>query len=97
MKVMLELVRILFLFLFFGGMLGGLINLIYKVLGVVINEDGSGGWFPAFAILLILYVLYKNWLQFSSFVKGTKNKLSAKVSLTLISSALMLIIIAPFI
>ncbi|TYS16127.1 hypothetical protein FZC78_12315 [Rossellomorea vietnamensis] len=97
MRVILELVRILFLFLFFGGMLGGLIKLIYIVLGIVINEDGSGGWFPAIAILLILYVLYKNWLQFSSFVQGAKEKLPKTVSLRLISSALILIGIAPFI
>jgi hypothetical protein len=96
LRVTLELIRILFIFFILGSFLGSVINLIYKKLGVHINE-ASGGWFVPIAIIIILYVLYTNWLQFWSFVKGTKERPQKKVSFSLIAGAILLLILAAFI
>ncbi|KRF67727.1 hypothetical protein ASG99_14445 [Bacillus sp. Soil768D1] len=75
--------------------MGALVNLIYA--GMEINVDNTtGGWFVGVAILIILFVFYRNRLQFSGFYKGKgKEKLSNKISIFLICFSMLMITIAP--
>ncbi|BDH63512.1 hypothetical protein MTP04_36420 [Lysinibacillus sp. PLM2] len=95
LRVLLELIRI-FLIIFLGCMfLGAIMRLIYTSFGI--NVDNTiGGWFVGPAILLILFVLYRNWLQFSGFIKGDiKSKLSKKMTISLCTFAFILLVTAP--
>ena len=97
LRVVLELFRIMAILLIFGAVLGGLVKLIYtSFLGI--NVDNTiGGWFIGFSIIILLFVLYRNKLQFSGFYKGKGMvKLPRKISITLISCSVIMLVIAPF-
>lgn len=65
MKVILELLRIIFIFFLLGGILSKIIQSIYQSLGASIYiELGS------LAIILLLFKFYRNYWQFSGWVKG---------------------------
>ncbi|MFD1361569.1 hypothetical protein [Lentibacillus salinarum] len=93
MRTLLELLRIIIIFALLGGLGWMLIENIYTV-----NEATEAySWLGAIAILLLLFVLYRNKLQFSGWYKGKgKVKLPKSVSYTLISSSILLII-SPFV
>ncbi len=96
MKIFLELIRILFIFIVFGFLMWGVVKLIYSTLQT--NIDNDIGWFPGIAIYIILFVLYRNKLQFSGFYEGpNQKKLSKKVTLTLISCSILLLIVPTII
>ncbi|WP_303969716.1 hypothetical protein [Sporosarcina ureae] len=93
----LELIRIAIILLISGGLLGGLVNLIYAGFGINV-DDTNGAWLVGVSILIILFVLYRNKLQFSGFYKGDQIvKLPRIISTILISSSIILLIIAPII
>ncbi|WP_207196189.1 MULTISPECIES: hypothetical protein [unclassified Peribacillus] len=94
-RVILELLRIVAIIFILGSLMGALVNLIYA--GMEINVDNTtGGWFVGVAILIILFVFYRNRLQFSGFYKGKgKEKLSNKISIFLICFSMLMITIAP--
>lgn len=93
MKTLLELPRIIIIFTFFGALGWMIIRNTYTRLEV--NETYS--WLGAIAILLLLFVLYRNKWQFSGWYKGMgREKLPKTVSLTLILVSIVLII-SPFI
>ncbi|WP_223587547.1 hypothetical protein [Neobacillus bataviensis] len=96
MRLILELVRITAILFIFGGLIGGFVKLIYASLRI--NVDNTfGGWLVGLAILNLLFVLYRNKLQFSGFYKGGgKVKLPKKVCMSLISGSLILLLLAPF-
>ncbi|MBD8028340.1 hypothetical protein H9636_16985 [Ureibacillus sp. Re31] len=93
MKILLELLRIIIILVLLGGLGWTIIGEIYKT-----NETTeSYSWLGGIAILLLLFVLYRNKLQFSGWYKGKDRvKLPKSVTLTLILSSLFLLII-PFI
>ncbi|WP_226037331.1 hypothetical protein [Aquibacillus saliphilus] len=93
MRTLLELLRIIIIFGLLGGLGWAIIGNIYTI-----NETTeSYSWFGALAILVLLFILYRNKLQFSGWYKGNgKKKLSKNVSLTLIFTSIILII-SPFI
>lgn len=93
MRTLLELLRIIFLFLILGGLGWSIIGNIYKV-----NETTERySWLGAVAILLLLFVFYRNKLQFSGWYKGEGTvKLPKSIAYTLIFSSILLMII-PFI
>ncbi|WP_409253317.1 hypothetical protein V1502_05215 [Bacillus sp. SCS-153A] len=94
-RVILELFRIIAIFLILGAMLGGILNLIYGSIGVNV-ENTNGGWLAGISIFIFLFVLYRNKLQFSGFYKGENQvKLPRKVSVPLIFCSILMIIIAP--
>ncbi len=96
MKIFLELIRILFIFIVFGFLMWGVVKLIYSTLQT--NIDNDIGWFPGIAIYIILFVLYRNKLQFSGFYEGpNQKKLSKKITLTLISCSILLLIVPTII
>lgn len=93
MRILLELFRIIFIFGFLGGLGWVIIKNIYSI-----NEETvTYGWLSAIAILLLLFVLYRNKLQFSGWYNGkNKVKLPKTVSLILILISILLIIL-PFV
>jgi hypothetical protein len=93
MRVLLELTRIVFLFVFIGGIISAFINYVYSKLGTNIN---TYGWMGLIAILILLFVLYRNNYQFSGWYAGKgREKLSAKVSKVLISISIILMLLPP--
>ncbi|SFG38809.1 hypothetical protein SAMN05216353_13924 [Halobacillus alkaliphilus] len=93
MRALLEVVRIIVIFTLFGGLGWGLIHNSYTI-----NETTeSFSWMGACAILLILFVWYRNKLQFSGWYKKEGGvKLSKRISLILIVSSVVLFIL-PFV
>jgi len=71
-------------------------NVIYSSFGIDLDYT-IGSWLVGLAILILLFVLYRNNLQFSGFYKGTgKEKLSKKVGTSLIFCSVILLVLAPF-
>ncbi|MRH41477.1 hypothetical protein GH741_02170 [Aquibacillus halophilus] len=93
MRTFLELLRIIIIFALLGGFGWAILGNIYTT-----NEiTQTYSWLGAVAILLLLFVLYRNKLQFSGWYKGKgKLKLPNSVTLALILSSILLIIL-PFI
>lgn len=90
MKTGLELLRIILIFAFLGALGWFIIQGIYAVNGVV---EGYG-WLGVIAILLLLFVFYRNKLQFSGWYKGKNRvKLPKSVSVILVSCSIILMII----
>ncbi|GIO25236.1 hypothetical protein [Oceanobacillus sp. J11TS1] len=90
MRVILELLRIVLIFGILGAVGWGIVGNIYTI-----NEETEMySWLGVIAILLLLFVLYRNKLQFSGWYKG-KAKLPKTVSKILILSSVLLFI-SPF-
>ncbi|MFD0050394.1 hypothetical protein ACFVHQ_13855 [Actinomycetes bacterium NPDC127524] len=88
MKVLLEILRIIIIFLLGGGLLYALLNSFYSSLG---TENPYDVWFIWAAVLIFLFVLYRNKLQFTGWTSGySRRKLSKKT--TLISYALCVLL-----
>jgi len=93
----LEMIRIIFMLLIVGGLLGGFVKLIYASFGINV-DDTKGAWLVGVSILIILFVLYRNKLQFSGFYRSSeKVKLPNRISTILVSSSIIMLIIAPII
>ncbi|PET58412.1 hypothetical protein CN514_14865 [Bacillus sp. AFS001701] len=93
MKVLLELIRIVFIFLLLGLILSTLLRNLYLSIGVNLDKFG---WMGPVAIFSLLFVLYRNKLQFSGWYTGkTRVKLSKKVTTFLVSVSVLLIISLP--
>ncbi len=89
MRIFLELLRIIFIFILLGGLAWLLIGEIYTEKNVQKYQ-----WLGAIGIYMVLYLLYKNRLQFSGWYKGAgRKKLPRKVSWILICLALSLLIL----
>lgn len=96
MRIIFELLRITVIFLVLGAVLGGLVKLVYSGLGINVDYT-PGGLIVGCAILIFLFVLYRNKWQFSGFYKSESVvKLPRKVSVFLLSCAVIMLIIAPF-
>lgn len=96
LRVFLELIRVIAIFLILGSVMGALMKLIYTSLGIDM-ENTNGAWIISFSILLLIFVLYRNRLQFSGFYKGEqRSKIPKNVSIFLISCSLLMLIFAPF-
>lgn len=94
-RVILELIRIAVILLIVGGLMTALVQVIYTSFGI--HVDGTnGGWLVGESILILLFVLYRNWLQFSGFYNGEgRVKLPKKVSLSLIACSLLMLTLVP--
>lgn len=93
MRTLLELLRIILIFMLLGGFIGGIVASIYTSYEV----SETYAWLGGIAILLLLFVLYRNKLQFSGWYKGkSKEKLPKAVSTILIIIAILLFF-TPFI
>jgi len=93
MRTLLELVRIIAIFGLLGALGWIIIGNIYTVNNAIESYSGLG----ALAILVLLFVLYRNKLQFSGWYKGKgRQKLPRKVSNALIFVSVLLMI-SPFV
>lgn len=96
-RVFLEIIRITAIFLILGSIMGALIKLVYGNFGIDVDNT-NGGWMVGISILIIIFVLYRNRLQFSGFYKGEHRvKLSKTLSAFLISSSVLMLIFAPLV
>ena len=92
MRVLLELIRILFIIMLLGGILGSILLNIYE--GFHTEQYGLLG---GLGILTLLFILYRNKLQFSGWYQGPgREKLSKPVTRILISISIVLLV-APFV
>ena len=71
MRVFLELIRIIFICAIVGGTLGYFFENVYLEIGTDIDKYG---WMGFIAILILIFVLYRNKLQFSGWYKGKVEK-----------------------
>jgi hypothetical protein len=95
LRIILELFRITTIFLILGALLGGLVKLVYTNIGINVDNT-NGAWLVGGAIIISLFVLYRNKLQFNGFYKGKgKVKLPRKVSVSLMSCSVVMLVIAP--
>lgn len=95
MRVFLELIRIICIFGFVGSISAAFLQKIYTTLGV--NTD-QFGWLGSIAILVLLFVLYRNKLQFGGWYIGKgKVKLSKKVTNLLLSCSILLLVMLPLV
>src|SRR5690625_4327530 len=93
MNVALELLRIIVVFSLLGAFGWVVIENIYTVNEITKNYSSLA----ILAILILLFVLYRNKLQFSGWYKGkARKKLSRNVSVVLILLSIILMI-TPFI
>lgn len=93
MRVVLELLRMIVIF----GLLGAFGWFVIENIYTINQTTKSYSWLGALAILILLFVLYRNKLQFSGWYKSKdRKKLSKKVSVLLISLSVILVI-TPFI
>ncbi|QED46255.1 hypothetical protein [Cytobacillus dafuensis] len=88
MRVLLELIRIILIFGLLGGIFSSVLTYFYKSLGVTQYE-----WLGFLAILLLLFVTYRNKWQFKGWYNGKgKEMLSRKTANFLISFSVLLLI-----
>lgn len=93
MRVILELFRIIFIFILIGVVAWLVVGNIYTIRGV--NEDYH--WVAAIGIYVFVFVLYRNKLQFSGWYKGKgREKLSKKTTIVLISGSVFLLVLPLF-
>lgn len=88
MKIILELIRIILIFGLLGGIFSTVLNFIYKSLEVNHYE-----WIGFLAVLILLFVAYKNKWQFSGWYNGSKQKLSRKLTKSLIFFSVLLLLL----
>jgi len=93
MRVLFELIRIIFIFAFVGGLLGYIFEQVYLEIGI---DTEKYGWMGFLAIFILIFVLYRNKLQFSGWYKGEgREKLPKIVSRILIFSAITHLLLPP--
>lgn len=94
-RVFLELIRIIAIFLILGSIIGALMKLIYASLGINVDNT-AGAWIVGLSILILIFVFYRNKLQFSGFYKGEQRlKLPKTVSNILVTCSVLMLILAP--
>lgn len=93
MRIILELLRIIVLF----GLLGTLGGILIANIYAIDESTKSFSWLGTASIFVLLFVLYRNKLQFSGWYKGVgRKRLPRKVSVTLISVSFVMLL-SPFI
>ena len=92
MRVLLELIRILSIFGIAGAFCSVVLANVYQNFGIDYNQYG---YFGSVAILILLFVLYRNKLQFSGWYKGNKEKLPKRVTQALYLFSIILLSLPP--
>ncbi|MCR8633090.1 hypothetical protein [Paenibacillus radicis (ex Xue et al. 2023)] len=93
---LLEFIRFLIFFALGLMVLGELERVLYQSLGI--QMGGSLWWMPGLANVLLMFIAYHNWLQFSGWFKSPVNrKLTKRTTLALVCIALLLLIFPFFI
>ncbi|MGE7602294.1 hypothetical protein ACQKL5_07250 [Peribacillus sp. NPDC097675] len=92
MRILLELIRILLIFGIAGAFCSSVLANVYQNFGISYNQYGYLG---SVAILILLFVLYRNKLQFSGWYKGKKEKLPKRVTRALFIFSIVLLSLPP--
>ena len=92
MRTILELIRIIVIFAFFGALGSAVIENTYSRLEVEENYYSLG----TIAFFLLLFVLYRNKWQFSGWYKGTGKKKLAKGVTWMILAVSVVLVLIPF-
>lgn len=93
MRLFLEVLRIILIFFISGSFYSMVLSIVYKSMGVSRFE-----WLGAVAVLVILFVIYRNRWQFKGWYKGEeKAVLSQKTTRLLLSFSALLLILPPLI
>ncbi|QOY36620.1 hypothetical protein AWH56_002790 [Anaerobacillus isosaccharinicus] len=93
MRVLLELLRIIFIFAILATLLGGIPHAIYSNIGI---DTDKYGWTAMLGVFIIIFVLYRNKLQFSGWYTGKgREKLPKTMSKTLVLCAIVLLLSPP--
>lgn len=91
MRILMELIRIILIFIVLGGIASYLLSSIYEIIG---GTSQSYDWMGFGGVFILLFVLYRNRLQFSGWYEGEgRNRLSRKVTRILVLSAAVLLIL----
>ncbi len=89
--LILEVIRIILIFGLLGALFSTVVSEIYKELGVNLTHTG---WWCYFGILVLLFVMYRNKIQFSGWYNGKgREKLTKIVTNLLISCSIIMILI----
>lgn len=89
MRTLLELLRILFIFAILGGLSWAIIGNLYTIDEVTERYQ----WLGSIGILLLIFLLYRNKLQFFGWFKGKgREPLPKAVSLILIWISFLLLV-----
>jgi len=91
MRVVLEVLRVLCLLIILGGIGSYILYQVYAEL------DTSFTWFGFFGVILFIFVLYRNKLQFSGWYKGENRKRLSRKATTIINFTAVLCIISPIV
>ncbi|MDG5789248.1 hypothetical protein QA612_17450 [Evansella sp. AB-P1] len=90
MRPILEYIRVLLIIFIVSALLGTIVQRTYAFIGVNTETYGMIG-FPA--VLIIIFILYRNKLQFSGWYKGAeRQKLPKKVTQVLMSCIAVLLV-----
>ncbi|WP_188456320.1 hypothetical protein [Virgibacillus oceani] len=88
MKVVLELLRIIIIFAILGVVAWLLLGEVYAINTTIQKYQ----WIGAIGIYTLLFVFYRNKLQFSGWYKGKgREKLPKKITVTLICVSIVLL------
>lgn len=94
MRFILEIIRIIAIFTILGALFSRLLQLIYENLHITISNQY--GWIIGVSIFLLLFVLYRNKMQFSGWYNGKKmDKLSKKTTCLLVILSCCLLVLVP--
>ncbi|WP_150915865.1 hypothetical protein [Robertmurraya sp. DFI.2.37] len=91
-KSLLEIIRIIFIMAFLGTLLGLVLSSFYSSFNI---ETEKYGWIGGVSILIVIFILYRNKLQFSGWYKSKNNKKLSKSSFTLLSIFSILLVLLP--
>ncbi|ADU29203.1 hypothetical protein [Evansella cellulosilytica] len=90
MRVILELLRIICLFMILGGLAWIVLGNIYAINEGIESYQSIAG----LGVYVFLFVLYRNKFQFSDWYKGRgRVKLSKPVTITLVSCSIFMMIL----
>ncbi len=93
-RVILELFRIIIIFAILATVLGGIPHAFYTTIGI---DTDNYGWTAMLGVFILIFVLYRNKLQFSGWYTGKGGeKLPKGLSKLLIISAIVLLLFSPF-
>ena len=86
--ILFEFVRVLILMFFLTAILYYPLGKLYETIGI---ETENYFYILTFAILLIVYVIYTNKLQFTGFYTKGAKKMSPKITWSILSISFLLI------
>lgn len=92
MRIVLDLVRIIVIFTLVGGIAWYILGQVYTNNGIEQKDQ----WYGIVGIYILLFVYYRNRLQFTGWYKGKRSKKLSKASTWYLIIIAVLCIGAPF-